>query len=139
MATLKETFEQYTELSRATLLSKAGRSMTTALDHLRRIKEGNENELLSAIIASALGADGAISKEETDFLEELFLTSLSEKKLSSLSARFESEKMRAAVDHMVDSLDKDGKRAICTLCLCILASDRKLLPEENAFLIRLMQ
>lgn len=139
MSNLKEIFEEYTTLSRASLLAKASRNMTTALTHLRRVKEGNENELLSAIIASAIGADGALSDEELGFVEELFSASLSRDKLSSLAARFEDEKMRSAIDHMVDSLDKEGKRAICTLCLCILASDKTLLPEENAFLIRLMQ
>ncbi|MBE6568540.1 MAG: hypothetical protein E7657_07785 [Ruminococcaceae bacterium] len=139
MSNLKEIFEEYTALSRASLLAKASRNMTTALTHLRRVKQGNENELLSAIIASAIGADGALSDEELRFVEELFSASLSRDKLSSLAARFEDEKMRSAIDHMVDSLDKEGKRAICTLCLCILASDKTLLPEENAFLIRLMQ
>lgn len=139
MSNLKEIFEEYTTLSRASLLAKASRNMTTALTHLRRVKQGNENELLSAIIASAIGADGALSDEELGFVEELFSASLSRDKLSSLAARFEDEKMRSAIDHMVDSLDKEGKRAICTLCLCILASDKTLLPEENAFLIRLMQ
>ena len=139
MSNLKEIFEEYTTLSRASLLAKASRNMTTALTHLRRVKQGNENELLSAIIASSIGADGALSDEELGFVEELFSASLSRDKLSSLAARFEDEKMRSAIDHMVDSLDKEGKRAICTLCLCILASDKTLLPEENAFLIRLMQ
>ena len=139
MANLGETLKQYTVLSRTDLLAKARRTAAEALLHLRKIKEGSENELLSAIIASAIGADGALSDEELGFVEELFSASLSRDKLSSLAARFEDEKMRSAIDHMVDSLDKEGKRAICTLCLCILASDKTLLPEENAFLIRLMQ
>lgn len=139
MSELKSTFEKYTTLSRTALLATASRSMATALSHLRHIKAGNENELLSAIVAAALGADGTLSEKEIDFMGELFSSTLTKEKLSALTARFENEKMRTAIDRMVDSMDKEGKRAICTLCLCILASDKTLLPEENAFLLRLIR
>ena len=62
-----------------------------------------------------------------------------EEELAALTARFENEKMRAVIDRMIDGMDKEGKRAICTLCLCILASDKTLTPKENTFLLRLMQ
>ena len=138
MANLGETLKQYTALSRTDLLAKARRTAAEALSHLRRIKEGSENELLSAIIATALGADGTLSEGEIAFVGELFSLS-SAGRLESLTARFENEKMRAAIDRTVDSLDVDGKRAVCTLCLCILASDTELETEENEFLIRLLQ
>ena len=138
MSELRSTFEKYTTLSRSALLATASRSMAIALSHLGRIKKGNENELLSAIVAAALGADGTLSEEEIDFMGELFSSSLSRERLSALTLRFENEKMRAATDRMVDSMDKEGKRAICTLCLCILASDKALAPEENSFLLRLI-
>ena len=139
MSELKSIFDKYTTLSHTALLATASRSMKTALSHLRRIKPGNENELLSAIVAAALGADGRLSEEEIDFMGELFSSTLTKEKLSALTERFETEKMRAATDRVVDSMDKDGKRAICTLCLCILASDKAIAPEENAFLLRLIQ
>lgn len=138
MANLGETLKRYTVLSRTDLLAKARRNAAQALSHLRRIKEGSENELLSAIIATALGADGTLSEGEIAFVGELFSLSSAER-LESLTARFENEKMRAAIDRTVDSLDADGKRAVCTLCLCILASDTELETEENEFLIRLLQ
>ena len=72
-------------------------------------------------------------------MTELFSSHLSREKLLKLTARFESEKMRAMADRVVDSMDKEGKRAICTLCLCILAADRTLSPKENDFLVRLME
>ena len=137
MSDLKKTLEQYTALSRTALLKTASKNANTALSHLRRIKPGGEHELLSAVIATALGADGMLSDEEIDFMGELF--SDSEEKLSALTARFESESMRDVIDRMIDGMEKEGKRAICTLCLCILASDRRISPEENAFLLRLMQ
>ena len=138
MSDLKATLEGYTALSRTALLATASRSMVTALSHLKRVKAGNENELLSAIVATALGADGRLSREEADFMRELF-PSLTDEKLSALTARFENEKMRASVDRMIDGMEKEGKSAICTLCLCVLASDKALAPEENDFLTRLIQ
>ena len=138
MADFKETLKQYTALSRTDLLAKARRTAAEALLHLRKIKEGSENELLSAIIATALGADGTLSEGEIAFVSELFSLSSAER-LESLTSRFENEKMRAAIDRTVDSLDAGGKRAVCTLCLCILASDTELETEENEFLIRLLQ
>ena len=132
---LKEIFEKYTSLSRTALLTTASRSMAASLSHLGRMKAGSENELLSAIVATALGADGEPSDEEMGFMEELF--SESREKLSALTARFENKKMRLAIDRLVDSLPEEGKRAVLTLCLCILASDKSLSPEENAFLLRL--
>ena len=137
MSDLKKTFEQYTALPRAALLKTAGKNANIALTHLKKVKAGSEHELLSAVIATALGADGQLSEGEMDFIGELF--SEPKEKLSVLTSRFESEKMRDVIDRMIDGMKTEGKRAICTLCLCILASDHRISPEENAFLLRLMQ
>ena len=139
MSKLHALFAEYTASSRASLLSIARKSAAEALLALRTLKEGGENELLSAVIAAALGADGELSDAELDFMSELFSKEFSREHLSCLAERFKNEKMRAATDHVVDSLDKKGKRALCTLCLCIMASDREVTDTENAYLLRLME
>ena len=139
MSELNALLKQYTALSRASLLATARRSMAEALPALRRLKEGGENELLSAVIAAALGADGELSDAELDFISELFSNEFSRLQLSRLAERFGSEKMQRVTDRVVDSLDKKGKRALCTLCLCIMASDREVTDTENAYLLRLME
>ena len=101
MSDLTATLGKYTALSRSALLATASRSTVTALAHLKRVKEGSEKELLSTIVATALGADGKLSREEADFMRELF-PSLTDEKLSALTARFENEKMRASIDRMID-------------------------------------
>ena len=139
MSELQSLLKQYTASSRTSLLSTARKSAAEALLSLRALKEGSEKELLSAVVASALGADGALSDEELDFMSELFSAEFTREHLSRLTERCKSEGMRAATDRVVDSLDKKGKRALCTLCLCILASDHKVTGAENAFLLRLME
>ena len=139
MSELKALFAQYTASSRSSLLATARKSAAEALLSLRRLKEGSENELLSAVVAAALGADGALSDAELDFMSELFSREFTREHLSRLSERFKNEKMRAATDRVADSLDKTGKRALCTLCLCIMASDHTLSVTENAYLLRLME
>ena len=61
--------------------------------------------------------------------------------MSKITSREELQtKICACTDSLKAKFEgKDGKRAICTLCLCILASDKAIAPEENAFLLRLIQ
>ena len=115
MSELQALFTQYTASSRTSLLSTARKSAAEALLSLRALKEGSEKELLSAVVAAALGADGALSDEELDFMSELFSAEFTREHLSRLTERFKGEAMRAATDRVVDSLDKRGKRALCTI------------------------
>lgn len=139
MADLQKVFDTYTALSDAALLKTARQNLAVALKHLRKYREGDENELLSAIIAAALGADGELSDKEISFMSELLSRDFSGGGLARLTARFDSGTMREAVDRVTDSVDQDGKRALCALCLCILASDRNVSPKENEFFLQLMQ
>ena len=139
MSDLQKVFDTYTALSDASLLATARQSLAVALSHLRKHREGEEGELLSAIIAAALGADGELSEKEITFMSKLLSRDFSDGGLARLTARFNNDTMREAVDRVTDAMDKDGKRAILTLCLCILASDRRVSPKENDFFTQLMK
>ena len=139
MADLQKVFDTYTALSDASLLKTARQNLAVALKHLHKYREGEESELLSAIIAAALGADGELSDREIAFMSELLSRDFSGDALARLTARFDNSAMREAVDRVTDSMDQEGKRALCALCLCILASDRTVSPKENAFFLQLMK
>ena len=139
MTELQKALDRYTLLSREDLLALARKSMAVALVHLRKLKEGEENELLSAVIAAALGADDTLSPEEISFIGDLFQGEITKERLSHIASKFSTEEMRRRLDRITDSLEKEGKRALCTLTLCIFAADQRVCPEETAFLLRLMR
>ena len=139
MAELQKILDRYTAFSYDELLSAARKSMALALVHLRKLQAGEENELLSAVIATALGADDTLSDEEVAFITDLTSSELTRSRLTNIAAKFGTEKMRHSLDRVTDSLPKEGKRALCALTLCILAADRRITPKETDFLLRLMR
>lgn len=139
MAELQNFFDKYTTLSHEELLAAARKSMALALVHLRKLKAGEENELLSAVIATALGADDTVSDDELAFITDLLSSELTRSRLTAIAAKFGTDEMRRRLDRVTDSLPKEGKSALCTLTLCILAADRRITPKETDFLLRLMR
>lgn len=91
--------------------------------------------LVTAIILSAIGADGKLSALENKFLKDVI--GFTDDTIDNLIKLY-TGKEEAAIDSIVDQLNQDLKVSIITFICCLCACDETIKREESAYIKRLI-
>lgn len=137
MATFNELMQEYVNKDYFEIVAEARKITPSLLDVCKVIDEENNGVFaLTAIILSAIGADGKISAKEQKFLCDVFdFDNDTIDKMISLYTGKEED----FADRLVDAMPDEAKAGFIHFVVLIAACDETISREETAFIAKLMQ
>ena len=131
--TLMQTFvnKPYDEL-----LALAKQAVANVLPACKLVdEEHNGIAMLTAILLSAVAADGKLTRLEAQFLSDI--TGLDAAGIDKMTDMYTS-KMVDVTDLLADKGGNELKAHICMLIVCLTSCDETINHEENAFIRQIM-
>lgn len=134
MEKIKAIFEKYTEMGRTELLFHARRATELLLTHFSPLTRNHDDALsiLLAFAAASVGSDGEFTDKETIFCAELL--HLSPEHTRDLLTRSATAEKKDAAEHLFDVCEGEIKLLLLDFCMCFVASDDSVSPEESEFI-----
>ena len=118
------------------LLNLAKQAVTRVLPVCKSVDEQNNGiGALTAILLSAVAADGKLTRLEAQFLGDI--TGLDAAGVDKLTDMY-SGKMVELTDLLADKFSKEVKADIMILVTCLAACDETISREETAFLRQIL-
>ena len=118
------------------LVTLAKQAVVNVLPACKMVDEENNGiGMLTAILLSAVAADGKLTRLEAQFLSEI--TGLDAAGIDKLTDMY-SSKMVDLTDLLADKGGNELKAHICMLIVCLAACDESITREENAFIRQIM-
>lgn len=119
------------------LLALAKQAVTRVLPVCKSVDEQNNGiGALTAILLSAIAADGKLTRLEAQFLGDI--TGLDAAGVDKLTDMY-SGKMVELTDLLADKFSKEIKADIMILVTCLAACDETISREETAFLRQILE
>ena len=113
--------------------------LVSNLTHFFGQNQKTTSQALLVVFNAALGADGALTKEECCFFNDLMGSSHTRESILETMSLFDYEESVETVEQLADSLDTEMRGSLLTLCLCFLAADQVITPQESELFHRLIQ
>ncbi len=134
--TFEELMQDYVNEDYSVLVATAKKTFNEFYPVCKQIDKENDGfVLVTAIILSAVGADGKLTALETQFLKDVI--GLTDDTIDNLIKLY-TGKEEAVIDDIVDRLDDDLKVSIVTFVCCLCACDETIKREESAYIRRLI-
>lgn len=136
MASFNELLQKYVNADYEVLVSLAKGSAAKILPICKKIDDEHDGMLLlSAILLSAVAADGTFSDKEKQFISDVF--GLSGDTVSAL-VKIYTGKEYDLVDKFADSLNSELKVEVINLVATVAACDETITRSESAFISNLI-
>lgn len=136
MANLNEILQDMVNKEYDELLGIAKLTLKDILPACKAVDKDNDGVLmLSAILLSAVGADGTLSVKERQFLRDLL--NFSDEQVSNLIKLYNAD-MANLVDTFVDTLEGDVKTSTVLLVASICAIDETISADEISYIKKLL-
>ena len=137
---LDEILQSFVNSSREDLYTVAAHAMSIVLPHLTEnlSNEDKAAELLAGFIFTVVAVDGKLSKDELQFIKDVF-QSFSEEELINMVKTHRDEKMVNLFDEVVDNMPANIKSELLNLCTSIIAIDHNINNVEYSYLIKLIK
>lgn len=137
MPTMNEILSSYKNLEYSELLKRAKGDYEVLLPVFSKLaKDNNGRPYVLIFIGSTLAADGILSPLEYKFVSDLF--GYPKEDIEKLFEKHKSEKAMTLADRVFDMCNEQMKELLLDFCLCFLAVDKDISPEERAFIARLL-
>ncbi len=135
-----EILQNFVNSSREELYVIAANAMGEILPYLTEnlSNEDKAAELLAGFIFTAVAVDGKLSKDEFQFVKEVF-KSFSEEELLDMVKAHRDEEMVNLFDEVVDSMPENIKLALINLCTATIAMDHNINNVEYSYLVKLIE
>lgn len=141
MANFNELLQRYVNQSYDELLGLAKYSLSKVSDELTSIFGGSEEaaKALMVVTAACYGSDSRLTTLEYNFLKELLGSDMDYDSMKGMIEALGGSDAMDLTDQLVDSLSSDGKAALVSFCICLLAVDETISRDEVAFIAQLME
>ena len=118
------------------LLALAKQAVVNVLPACKLVDKDHDGiAMLTAILLSAVAADGKLTRLEAQFLSEI--TGLDAEGIDKLTDMYSSQ-MVDLTDLLADKGGDDLKANILMIVVCLAACDHTICREENAFIRQIM-
>lgn len=87
-------------------------------------------KLVAGIVEMFLKEDHFIFQKEKEFIKDVFTKTEYEEEIASVLSDNKDQGI-LGWDVIIDKLPNDAKDAVCMLGMCLIASDRRITPEEK--------
>ncbi len=140
MNKLDEILQNFVNSSREELYVVAANAMSVVLPYFTENcnNEDKAAELLAGFIFTVVAVDGKLSKEELQFIKDVF-KSFSEEDLVNMVKAHRNEEMVNLFDDVVDSMPNNIKSELLNLCTATIAVDHNINNVEYSYLIKLIK
>ena len=136
MSKFNELMQKFVNMEYEELVRLAQASIAEILPACKAVDEKNNGMLmLSAILLSAVAADGKLTAKENQFLKDC--TGFTDEQVDTYTDMYVG-KMDEVVDSFVDALDPTTSSNVLIVVTAIAACDEKISREENAFIQKLL-
>ena len=137
MTTFSELMQKYVNTDYSMLVDFAKEAVTRLMPFCKAVDTKNDGYyMLTALILSAIGADGVLSALEKKMLRDVM--NLSDESIQKLISMYDS-KMPELANYFADNMTADTKADAIMLITVIAAVDEKISREETAFIKKLME
>ena len=135
---INELLQTYVNKSYEELLSIAKAALVEVKPYCQAMDTKNNGVMmLLTILMSSVASDGKFSERELQFIGDL--TGLSRQNILTVLEVCMSDPTAALLtDAFADKQDANGKAAVCSLVLCVIACDGRITVEENSFIRAIM-
>ncbi len=128
--------QDFVNKERDELVYIAKRAMGELLPHCKKVDPDNDGFfMLTAIILTAIGADGTLTVKEREFLREVLEQ---DDETISRFIKIYDKAMFETVDKFADALGSDVKAHVLMLVMSVASSDETICKEETAFIKRIL-
>ncbi len=128
--------QDFVNKERDELVYIAKRAMGELLPYCKQVDPDNDGFfMLTAIILTAIGADGTLSIKEREFLREVLEQ---DDETISRFIKIYDKAMFETVDKFADTLGGDAKAHALMLIMSVASSDETICKEETAFIKRIL-
>ncbi len=136
MATFNELLQDYVNMDYQQLLAIAQKSLVNVMPVCQAVDPDNKGVLAAtAIILSAIGADGVLTGLEKKFLADAI--GLDDASIQKFIGMYDSRMVELA-DKLADASNAEVKANILALVICVAAVDEKISREETALIKRIL-
>lgn len=135
--TFNELMQKYVNTDYETLVKIAQEGAARVLPACQKVDTENNGCLMfTAIILSAIAADGVLTKLEKQMLRDVL--GMDDSTIQKLISMYDSN-MPALVDHFADNMGTDLKADTLLLVTAFAAVDEKISREETALIRKLIE
>ena len=125
-------------LSYRDLENFAGQNYIKVHKHISKNHDGEKaNSLLIGSIFTCVAADGKFNDAEKKFIQS-FVGGYSDEEAFSVACEFYNDEAQDIVRKLVDFLPSDVREAFVSLCLAVLAVDKRITDYEKCFLNKIL-
>lgn len=136
MATIEQMMQDFVNKDYEELVALGSIAVKNLLPVCKKVDEEHDGfMMLSAIVLSAIGADGKLSALEVRFLGDVM--GLDEDAVANFIKLYDS-RYEELVDQFADALSAEVKADVVMLVMSIAACDEKISREENAFIQKIL-
>lgn len=134
MIKISEIYEKYSKMGHTERLFTARMTLEALLEHFGTLTNSSDDALtvIMAFVAASVGADGTFCDAEVDLCTELL--HLSREHALSLLRKASHPKRIAAAHGLYDVCESEIQMLILDFCLCFIACDGRVNPQENKFI-----
>lgn len=128
--------QEFVNKSYEELLSLAKQAVVNVLPACKAVDQDHDGiAMLTAILLSAVAADGKLTRLEAQFLSDI--TGLDAEGIDKLTDMY-TGKMVDVTDLLADKGGDELKANICMLIVCLASCDETISREETAFIRQIM-
>ena len=137
---LDEILQSFVNSSREDLYTVAAHAMSIVLPYFTENcnNEDKAAQLLAGFIFTVVAVDGKLSKDELQFIKDVF-QSFSEEELVNMVKAHRNEEMVNFFDEVVDNMPANIKSELLNLCTATIAVDHNINNVEYSYLIKLIK
>ncbi len=133
---LNEMLQDFVNKDRDELLFIAKRAMGELLPYCKKVDPDNDGFfMLTAIILTAIGADGNLSALERSFLRDVL--EQDDDTISNFIKMYD-KRMFETVDKFADALGSEVKAHVLMLVISVASADETICKEETAFIKKIL-
>lgn len=137
MSRINELLQEFVDMEYEELLYAADNALDVVLPACEDFAPDDEGVyLFTAIILSAVGADGVLSVKERTFIKDA--VGLDDETIDSVIDMYD-DRLAELADDFADSVDESVKASVAAFILCILACDGNISREENEFIRKIIK
>ena len=140
MATLKELYQQYLDMSDSSRVNIAAKCVNTTLNYVRScgVSEDNTIRFLVNLFKLFSSADKSTGNAEHEFFCRVTGTNVSYQDYFDATNYGSNASFVAEMDKIIDNMPTDIKNQTLVFGLCVMACDGKLTVSEQELLNRLL-
>ena len=135
MSTFNEMMQKWVNTDYDTLVALAKEAVVRVMPACKRVDpKYNGNYMLTALLLSAVGADGVFSGLENKMLQDVM--GLDEEDVKKLISMYD-RRMADLADNFADNMSGDTKADVIMLVSAFASVDERINAEETAFIKKL--